>query len=380
MKHQETLFRWAAEHKEEQLELLKELAAIPAPSHQEEMRVAFITDWLKRQGAEKIVVDDALNIRLEFGCEGRDDITVYMAHTDVVFPDLTPLPVLEEDGKLYAPGVGDDTANVAALLLCVKYLLEQKCAAKEPVLIVFNSCEEGLGNLKGVRQIVADYEGRIKELISFDGGYRGIVTRAVGSERWEVRAATCGGHSYSAFGNPNAIAHLARLIARLYEQEIPQMEGRKTTYNVGTIQGGTSVNTIAQNVQMLYEYRSDEKACMEQMREQFFRLVEEARCPEASFEMTLVGERPCGDDVPEEAHAQLIARCAEAVKTVTGGELKHGSGSTDANIPLSLGIPAVTFGLYLGAKAHTREEYVEIDSLEPGLKIGLLVLTPHFEL
>lgn len=373
------LFQWAAAHQEEQLNLLKTLAAIPAPSHQEEQRVEFITNWLKEQGAKEVIVDEALNVKVPFHCEGRDDITVYMAHTDVVFPDLTPLPVREEDGKLFAPGVGDDTANVVALLMCVKYLLSNQCTAKEPVLVVLNSCEEGLGNLKGVRQICADYEGRIKELISFDGGFKRMCVRAVGSERWKVKTATIGGHSFSAFGNPNAIAHLAGLITKLYQQEVPQVEGRKTTYNVGIIQGGTSVNTIAQDAEMLYEYRSDDKDCLDQMRKQFFALVEAARCEDAGFELELVGERPCGSSVPEDAHQRLIGRCSDAIVTITENAPTLGSSSTDANIPLSKSIPAVTFGLYSGGKAHTREEYVKIDSLETGLKIGMLLVTSHFE-
>jgi len=373
------LFQWSLAHKDEQLELLKELAAIPAPSHREEKRVAFIRSWLKQQGAEGVYVDEALNVVLPFGCNSGDDITVYMAHTDVVFPDMDALPVCEAEGKLFAPGVGDDTANVVALMQCVKFLLEKNCRPKEPVLIVFNSCEEGLGNLKGVRQIMAEYNGRIRELVSFDCQYSDVYVRAVGSERWKVNVTTCGGHSYSAFGNANAIAYLAELVTKLYRQEIPQVEGRKVTYNVGSISGGTSVNTIAQNAEILYEYRSDDADCLKFMRKQFLELVSAAQCPEASFEVACIGERPCGSDVPEVAHEKLICRSIEAITAATGSSPTRRSASTDANIPLSRGIPAVTFGLYMGGKMHTREEYVEIDSLETGLRIGLLMITSHFD-
>ena len=372
------LFAWSLAHKQEQLALLKELAAIPAPSHREEKRVAFIRSWLEQQGAKGVYVDEALNVVLPLNCEGRADITVYMAHTDVVFPDTQPLPVREEDGKLFAPGVGDDTANVVSLMLCVKYLLSHGCTPKEPVLIVFNSCEEGLGNLKGVRQIMADYAGRIRQLVSFDCQYTDLYIRAVGSERWRVCAATCGGHSYSAFGNPNAIAYLAGLVTKLYQQKLPQVEGAKVTYNVGSIRGGTSLNTIAQNAEMLYEYRSDDVRCLAAMRRQFLELVDAAQCPEASFTLECIGERPCGNQVPADAQEALIRRCSAAITAVTGHTPARRSASTDANIPLSLGIPAVTFGLYTGAGAHTREEYVNIDSLETGLRIALLTITEHF--
>ena len=364
------IFTWCDAHFEEELALLKELAAIPAPSHHEEKRAEFIRNWLIRQGAETVIIDKAQNVVLPLGCEGREDLRVFMAHTDVVFPDTTPLTVREEGGFLYAPGVGDDTANVCALMLCTKFLLSHPASRKNPLLIVFNSCEEGFGNLKGVRQIMTDYAGRVKELVSFDLGFDAMVNRAVGSERWLVRAKTVGGHSYSAFGNPNAIANLSKLVCRLYEQEIPQIPHSKTTYNVGTIQGGTSVNTIAQNAEMTYEYRSDDHNCLQKMRNQFLSLVENRE----GITIEPLGERPCGNAVPEKAQSALLDRCSRIVTEITGTAPKFCSASTDANIPLSLGIPATTFGTYLGAKSHTREEYVEIESLKPGLKVALSVI------
>lgn len=373
----QALFEWCDDHFQEQLALLKELAAIPAPSHQEGKRAEFIRSWLERQGAKQVYIDPALNVVLPFGCKGKGNICVYTAHTDVVFPDISPLPVHEADGRLYAPGVGDDTANVSALMMCAKFLLSQRLTLKEPVLIVFNSCEEGFGNLKGIRQIMTDFAGRLREVVSFDCEYHSIVARAVGSERWRVRATTCGGHSYSAFGNPNAIVHLADLIRKLYQQPVPQASGQKTTYNVGTIRGGTSVNTIAQQAEMTYEYRSDTYKNMQQMRRQFLRMMEEANHSQANFEITLLGERPCGNAIPEAEQSRLLTHCAQVISEITGTYPEFCAASTDANIPLSMGIPATTFGLYLGAGAHTREEYIEIESLRPGLKIALSLLADH---
>jgi len=365
------MITWCESHKDLQLALLKELAAIPAPSHQEDRRVAFIKAWLEQQGAQNVTVDEALNVILPFDVAGKKSYTVFSAHTDVVFPDLTELPVREEEGKLYAPGVGDDTANVVALMLCAKYLLENPQLIRCPLLLVFNSCEEGLGNLKGVRQICADYKGRIKQLISFDGTMESLVERAVGSERWRVTATTKGGHSYGSFGNPNAIAALSGIICCLYGQPVPRLEGRKTTYNVGTIQGGTSVNTIAQSAEMLYEYRSDDKRGLDQMRQQFQSLMWQLNSDEAKFERELLGERPCGGEVDSKKQENLLKRCETLIKKHTGAAPKRAAMSTDCNIPLSLGIPATCFGLYKGAGAHTREEWLEIDSLLPGLKLGL---------
>ncbi len=369
------IIQWCKEHREEQLALLKELAAVPAPSHQEERRVEYICSWLNKRGFSDVIVDEALNVIVPFSVDGEEDITVFMAHTDVVFPDLTPLPVKEENGRLYAPGVGDDTANVASLMLCADYLRTHREEIKHPVLIVFNSCEEGLGNLKGVRQICKTYKGKIKELISFDGTYDGIVSGAVGSERWKVTCITCGGHSYGAFGNPNAIAHLSGMVVSLYSQPIPDVPETRTTYNVGTIGGGTSVNTIAQNAEMLYEYRSNDRGCLEQMRRQFDTVMEELSSEDASFERILVGERPCGGDVDPQKMEELLKLCSDVIEEYTGIRPPHRPSSTDANIPLSLGIPATCFGMYRGSGAHTREEYLEIDSLLTGLQIGLTIIT-----
>ena len=366
---------WCGEHADQQLELLKQLAAIPAPSHQEHRRVEWISAWLKDRGFPQVIVDEALNVIVPFDVPEWGPYTVFMAHTDVVFPDLTPLPVKEENGRLYAPGVGDDTANVASLMICAEYLLTHSDEIKSPILIVFNSCEEGLGNLKGVRQICKDYEGKIKELISFDGTYEGIVSKAVGSERWKVTCSTCGGHSYGAFGNPNAIAHLADLVVLLYSQPIPPVPETKTTYNVGTISGGTSVNTIAQDAEMLYEYRSDDKECLETMRKQFEQALEVLNGEDAVFRKELMGERPCMGDVDPQKMEELLERCAVVMEDFSGNRPLRRPSSTDANIPLSLGIPATCFGMYQGSGAHTREEYLEIDSLLTGLKIGLTIIT-----
>lgn len=374
-----SLNHWCQQHQTAHIALLKELAAIPAPSHQEEQRAGFIRDWLLAQGATEMLVDKANNVLLPFGCDRNQPITIYAAHTDVVFPDTTPLPIREENGKLIGPGVGDDSANVVALMLCAKYLLTNSLTPKEPVLFVFDSGEEGLGNLKGVRQVMADYAGRVKEVVSFDLTWNTIVTRAVGSERWKVRAITQGGHSYNAFGVPNAIAHLAQLITKLYQQPIPHQPDQKTTYNVGTIQGGTSINTIAAQAEMTYEYRSDDRDCLAQMRQQFHTLVENSGTSQVRFEVDLLGERPCGGDVDPQALEQLLARCSQAVEQVTGTTPAPCSLSTDANLPLSLGVPATTIGLYQGAGEHTREEYVRLDSLSPGLAIALATILPSFE-
>ena len=162
----EYLTQWQEEH----LQLLTTLARIPAPSHHEELRAIFCKQWLEGIGAEGVYIDEALNVIYPIGVTGENPLVVFAAHSDVVFPDEEPLPLSVEDGKICCPGVGDDTTCVAALLMTAKYIALHRLQPKDHgVLLVINSCEEGLGNLKGTKQLFADFHGRIREFITFDG-------------------------------------------------------------------------------------------------------------------------------------------------------------------------------------------------------------------
>ena len=359
---------------QEAWELLLRLAQIPAPSNQEERRARFCLDWLHSKGAENAYMDGAWNVICPFGDTGHNDLMVFMAHSDVVFPDTTPLPLKIENGRVYCPGVGDDTANAVALLTAAGFIARHRLAPKGcGVLLVINSGEEGLGNLRGSRTIMEHFGQRVKEFITFDGNADAIVTRAVGSRRYQVTVTTQGGHSYARFGAPNAIAQLSRLISRLYEIEVPPI-GR-TTYNVGTVRGGTSVNTIAQEASMLYEFRSDEREGLSHMQAEFEDVVEQFRQSGVNISLEMVGDRPCGLDVD---NSVLARRAAGAVREYYGFSPAFTSGSTDCNVPLSMGIPAICPGCMMGAGAHTRQEYVEIDSLLPGLKVAFSLILHHF--
>lgn len=365
--------------KQETLDLLKTLCQIPAPSGKEEKRVEFVKAWLENIGAKGVYVDEALNVIYPVNCEGRDDITVFMAHTDVVFPDLTPLPYSEDEEKMFAPGIGDDTACLTLMLMTIKYIVKKGLKPDCGILFVANSCEEGLGNLKGVRQLMKDYSGRVKELITFDGGYKHVVDRCVGSHRYELTFTTIGGHSFGAFGNPNAIAVMSELITNLYKCEVPKKENCKTTYNVGIVEGGTSVNTIAQSAKMLYEYRSDDKECMAIM-ENFFK--EEVRKMQAKGNaeiiVNLIGDRPCGGDVDTTKLNALCEKVISICEKHSGIPCLRESGSTDANIPQSLGIPAVCAGTHISGGTHTRGEWVDKASLEIGAKINAEIILDYF--
>ena len=367
--------QFISDHREEAFQLLKTIAQIPSPSNHEEKRMEFCKKWLEDMGAKGVYTDDALNVVYPFGVTEDGPVVVFMAHTDVVFPDTDPLPWKEEDGKLCCPGVGDDTANLVNILMIAKYVTESGLKSKDAgILFVCNSGEEGLGNLKGSRKICEDYKGRIREFYSLDGKLDSVTNRAVGSHRFLVTAKTQGGHSYGDFGRDNAIEKLAGISEDIYAIQVPK-EG-KTTYNVGTISGGTSVNTIAQEARMLCEFRSDTKSGLDYMKEQFDRILDR---PDITVE--LVGERPCENLSPEtEARREeLLQKAEKRLEAVTGKKVKRQPGSTDCNIPLSMDIPAVCFGAYFGNGAHTREEYVLKDSLEMGYEVTFETVLEYFE-
>ncbi|NLV50359.1 MAG: M20/M25/M40 family metallo-hydrolase [Clostridiales bacterium] len=352
------------------------LARIPAPSHFEQKRAEFCLEWLKRAGAQNAYIDSAINVIYPVGnTDGY--VNVICAHSDVVFSDTEELPLREENGKLFCPGIGDNSANVTALLIAARYIAQNELTPAEGgLLIVINSAEEGLGNLKGTRKLVEDYAGRIREFISFDSSDNAVITKAVGSKRYRVEIKTEGGHSYNGFGNRNAIYYLSSLIHTLYDMRVPDVG--KTSFNVGVIKGGTSVNTIAQQAEMLYEFRSDEPNALTIMQTHFQEAISYYRTKGIEVNFELIGDRPCSGDVDEERMKALTERAVTAVKNHFGKEPQLAPGSTDCNIPLSLGIPAVCLGCYSGKGAHTREEYVQTDSLFKGLKVALEVTLGYF--
>ena len=368
---------WIEAHRQEHMDLLLTMARIPAPSNQEEKRAEFICNWLHARGGKDAYIDEALNVILPLGVTESNPLAVFAAHSDIVFPDLEPLPLRIEDGRIHCPGVGDDTASMAALLMMAQYLLETGLQPREMgILIVLDAGEEGLGNLKGIRHLFDTFGSRIREFVSFDGGECRCVNRAVGSKRYRIAIETEGGHSYGAFGNRNAIAYLASLIDTLYTIKVPPLG--KTTYNVGTISGGTSVNTIAQHAEMLYEFRSDEAEALVIMEAHLEAALNFYRTKGITVTAELVGDRPCSAPVDMQTMEAMTQRAMAATERHYGRELHFDAGSTDCNIPLSRGVAALCLGVYRGRGAHTREENIDIDSLIPGMKFLFDTVLHHF--
>lgn len=358
------------------LDIVRDLCAIPAPSFMEHKRAEYCKKWLENAGAKGVYIDSVLNVIYPLNCEGSDELTVLCAHTDTVFPDTESYPEYREDEeRIYCPAVGDDTVRVATVMMCAKYFIDNNIVPEKGILFVLNSCEEGLGNLVGTRQLFKDFEGRIKQFVTVDASIGSYVNIAVGSHRYEVVAKTAGGHSYGKFGNRNAIEVLAGMVSEIYKLRVPEKEGAKTTYNVGIIEGGTSVNTIAQSAKMLCEYRSNDRECLAVMEKEFARIFKEAESDDAEIIVKRVGERPCKGEVDLAVEKKLIDAYSRTVKETCGKEAHGYPASTDANIPMSLGVAAIDVGAAISAGAHTREEYLEKNSVVDGVEAIIRMAT-----
>lgn len=358
--------KYIESHFDELKQLLCDMVQIPAPSYHEKERALFIKNWLESAGYKnQVTVDEVYNVIVD-PTNTQESFDLVMAHIDTVFQDINTIKVKEDSTYLYAPGIGDDGANAAILLLILKYAKTYHLDISNYVF-VFNVCEEGLGNLNGSKHIYHMYQKRIKTMISFDCYYNEIFMKSVGSVRYDISIQTKGGHSYFDFPNKNAIVEASSLIQKLYQLDYQPQS--KTTYNVGVIEGGTSVNTIAQSAHFLFEIRSNDDFDLTSMQHLVESLLN-ASDEEISISYKIIGERPCMKDVNEQALLQLCTKAKAAIQSEYNGPLTITSGSTDCNWFLNKGIPSICFGLCMGEGMHTLEEKIETLSLKAGFIIA----------
>jgi acetylornithine deacetylase/succinyl-diaminopimelate desuccinylase-like protein len=352
---------------EEIAALTTEIAEVPAPPFQEHERAQCVARLMRDVGLAEVHVDQAPNPIGVYPAAGgaKGQAVMLAAHIDTVFPPETDCTVRREGNNLIGPGVSDNSANVAALILLAKLLREGGFALPREVIFVGTAGEEGLGDLRGMKQAMADLGKRATTIIPIDGGYGTICHRAVGSRRFRVHVSTEGGHSWGAFGVPSAIHALGRMIAGIAAIEVPAAP--KTTFNVGLVGGGTSVNTIAAKAWMEVDMRSESASELAKVEARVRELIE-AGAAGVHYRIDVVGDRAAGE-CP--ADADLI-KMLQAVYRQLGVEPKLRSGSTDANVPIGMGLPAATISAKAGANGHTINDTVHLDSMIPGLKSLLL--------
>ena len=372
-------------HEGQLAEWQQQLANIPAPPFGEQLRSEWMLERFLELGLEQVRTDEAANV---FGIRPAtgNRYVALSAHIDTVFPAGTPLNVRQQGSRLYGPGVSDNAAGVVAMLGIAAAISRSRVRHTAPILFVANVGEEGEGDLRGMRHIFADrhWLDSIAFNLVLDGaGNDTIVAEALGSRRFEVIVRGPGGHSWSDFGTPNPIVVLARAIESFRQTPLPVSP--KTTFNIGVIRGGTSVNSIPESASMRVDIRSTSTAEIERL-ERALRLgldtavadetkgmsqSAKARALGLSAEIVTIGNRP-GGELPPEARILQVIRSVDAY---LGNVAQVQRASTDANIPLSLGREAIAIGGGgTGGGAHTLQEWFDCTGRDFGLKRILLTL------
>lgn len=329
-----------------------ELTQIPAPPFKESVRGAEFKKRLEALGYRDVRVDTAGNVIAERRGAGSGPTVVLAGHLDTVFPEGTPVTVKRDGTRLSAPGIGDDDRGLAVVLAVARAFEKTGVQTNGTIYFVGDVGEEGPGNLRGMRNLFGvDLKGKIDYFISVDDAGLGIASRAVGSHRYRVTYKGPGGHSYGAFGIPNPIHALGRAIAGIADIQVPAVP--KTTFNVGVISGGTSVNSIAGQASMEVDMRSEDVKSLDAVDAQVQRIIHAALAAEnarwtgaraASAKLSVVvdtiGIRPTGGQADS---APIVQTALAAAKTL-GFTSGTSASSTDANIPISLGIPGIRIG------------------------------------
>jgi tripeptide aminopeptidase len=344
------------------------LTEIPAPPFKEKRRGDALLALFRQHKLTDVDMDPEGNVMGMWRGTGGTTTLAVLAHMDTVFPEGTPVKVRREANRLNAPGVGDNTRGVALMLALIRAMAAAGFRTSNDILFVANVGEEGEGDLRGVKYLLqkGKYKGRIKQFVAVDGGAQSTITNGgVGSRRYRVTFKGPGGHSYGAFGLVNPAYAMAAAIAKFSRIAVPPKP--KTTYSVGVVSGGTSVNSIPFEVQMDVDMRSESCAELKKVEDQFLAIVREAAEEENKARSTregritadpkMIGDRPCG----ETPVTSPIVQTTTAVVTAFGLKPTYNFSSTDANLPMSLGIPAVTIGRGPGGRAHSLDEYTDVE-------------------
>ncbi|WP_164117717.1 M20/M25/M40 family metallo-hydrolase [Sphingorhabdus sp. Alg239-R122] len=368
------------------------ITEIPAPPFKEQARGEWMMAEFARLGLKDVTRDkegNILAIRRGSAPEGTK-LLVVSAHLDTVFPEGTEIKVTRDGDILRAPGIGDDSLGLTALLAWVRAMNTAGIAHENDILFVATVGEEGVGDLRGVRHIFTEgqYRGRIGAFISVDGSKPArIVHRAVGSKRYRVTFKGPGGHSYGAYGIVNPMAAMADAVRRLYDVHVPA--DPKTTYSASVVSGGRSVNTIPDSISLEVDMRSPAPDQLKRLEDRFLTIVDQAveaenfarstQYGKISVEKLRIGDRPAGMTRVEHP----LVKTAVATLESYGFEPELRASSTDSNVAMSAGIPAITIGTGAGGgRAHAVDEYLNVarDDFIRGLSAGLILVLRAAEL
>lgn len=362
------LYRVAEQFAPRVLALAEELAAVPAPTGDEQRRSDVVRGMMESLAFDEVETDEIGDVVGRMQGLSQEPRLLIAAHIDTVFRLSTPLRISSDARRSYGPGIGDNCIGIAAVLLIPAMLEAAGIRPDVDLLITGNVGEEGLGNLRGMIAVM-DAHPEIGAVIAVEGHNLGRVTHiAVGSLRYRITVEGPGGHSWGDFGKRNAIQAAAGIINELDEIDLPSSP--KTTLNVGTVEGGISVNTIAPSCTFLLDLRSVDADALASLNGQVDRILNRPR-HEITVTTELLGVRPAG----QVAANSRITRIASAILESMGITPTGDASSTDANIPISRGIPSVCIGLTTGGNVHKEDEFIDREPVARGVYqlLGLTV-------
>ena len=362
------------------IDLAIQIQQIAAPTFRERERAQFVRMLFEEEGLKDVMIDETGNVygqwTMDNGRRTKAKPLIISAHLDTVFPLDMDLSVKREDDKVYGIGIGDNSLGVATLfgiLWMLRERLPSSRSSPQPsplgrggfagdIWFVANTCEEGLGDLHGMKSVVERFGSDVQAYLVLEGMALGhVYHKAVGVKRYRITAKTQGGHSWSDYGQPSAVLELSKLIVQLSTLKLPPHP--RTTMNVGKIQGGTSINVIPAEACLELDLRSEGQDELVELVEGVEMLIEAANRPGVRVEAEVIGARPAGEVSAEHPLIKLAQACLHD----QGLDAVLTSGSTDANIPLSKGYPALVLGVTRGGGAHTRNEFIETAQIEKGM-------------
>jgi acetylornithine deacetylase/succinyl-diaminopimelate desuccinylase-like protein len=359
--HQQVVAHEARRSLDALIELTTQIASIPAPTGGEGERARFVAQALQARGYPP-EFDSVGNVLARRG-DGPGPALVLSAHTDTVFPADTPLHFHRSGGTITGPGIGDNALGVASLLTLLDILDTGRLQTGAPIILLANVGEEGLGNLLGVRAAVDRLRPGIGAFIAVEGHNLGrITTTAVGSERLRVVVRCPGGHAWGGFGQPSAVHILTQIAAEMAGVSVPAQP--RTSFNIGLIRGGTSINTIASEASCDIDLRSVDQRVLADLTARIRSIAYRHRRSGVEVTAEELGSRPAGH---QDANHPMITTIGSALRSLAVEPVFDAS-STDANYPLSLGIPSTCIGITLGGRSHTSEEFIRLAPIETGLR------------
>ena len=344
------------------IDLACELQQIPSPTFHEDRKAEYVRQRFQALGLADLRRDACGNVLARIPGKQAGRPLLLSAHMDTVYPEGFPLTLNCLADRIIGPGIGDNALGLAGLLILPELLHSNAQQPHQDIWLAATTCEEGLGDLQGIRAITARFGSQPLAYISLEGiGLSNLLHRGLGVERYRISMYTAGGHSWADYGQPSAIHELAKLASRLSDLTLPQKP--RSTLNIGMFQGGTSINTIASSAWMELDLRSETSSCLTELTNRVKQVVESARRSDFELQIEPIGHRPSGD-LPR---GHRLVKILREILGELGLEPHLDIASTEANMPLSLGFPALTIGLTRGAHAHSAQETIQTAPIEKGL-------------